>query len=183
MSAKLGTKADSWKRYRARHLPYVEKQCCVCGLSFKQSSNVQKRCDSCRTLTCAQCQAAFIPPDGHKRKFCSWECKCKSQSGSEPEHLAANRGVKPRTYHIRHRNKRGSAFDREWRIAVFERDDYTCQLCFVRGGRLQADHIKPFSQYPELRYDLSNGRTLCAPCHQKTDTYGYRAVHAKRRAK
>lgn len=65
---------------------------------------------------------------------------------------------------------------KEWRKAVFERDDYTCQECGVHGEYMQADHIKPFAYYPELRFELTNGRTLCVPCHRKTDTWGYRAI-------
>lgn len=65
-----------------------------------------------------------------------------------------------------------------WRRSVFERDDFTCQHCHNRGGLLHADHIKPFVSHPELRLDLSNGRTLCAGCHRKTDTWGSR-VHLK----
>lgn len=61
---------------------------------------------------------------------------------------------------------------KDWRMAVFERDDYTCQLCGKRGGELHADHIKSFSEFSELRFEVSNGRTLCVPCHRKTDTYG-----------
>lgn len=53
----------------------------------------------------------------------------------------------------------------EWRTKVFERDLYTCQMCGEIGGYLQADHIKKFSDYPELRFELSNGRTLCISCH------------------
>lgn len=62
-----------------------------------------------------------------------------------------------------------------WRKAVFERDNYTCQMCNKRGGILNADHIKPFAYCPELRFDISNGRTLCKSCHLTTDTYGGRA--------
>lgn len=59
-----------------------------------------------------------------------------------------------------------------WRESVFKRDDYTCQSCRIRGGTLNADHIKPFSLFPELRTAIDNGRTLCVPCHKKTATYG-----------
>lgn len=61
---------------------------------------------------------------------------------------------------------------KEWRKAVFERDDYTCQECGDRGIEIQADHIKRFSDFPELRFELSNGRTLCIECHRETETWG-----------
>lgn len=65
----------------------------------------------------------------------------------------------------------------QWRKAVYKRDNYTCQICGVRPSKenkvvLNADHILPQSIFPEFRYVLENGRTLCHPCHAKTDTYG-----------
>lgn len=53
----------------------------------------------------------------------------------------------------------------EWRKKVFERDNYTCVNCKEVGGYIEADHIKPFSTYPELRFDIDNGQTLCLRCH------------------
>ena len=55
----------------------------------------------------------------------------------------------------------------EWRMLVFRRDNFICQNCGNRGGRIEAHHIKSFAQYPELRLELSNGVTLCKSCHSK----------------
>lgn len=65
-----------------------------------------------------------------------------------------------------------------WRKAVFLRDDFTCQDCGDkrRSGhrsRLQAHHIQPFATHPELRYDASNGVTLCYDCHLKRHGGGF----------
>jgi 5-methylcytosine-specific restriction endonuclease McrA len=72
-----------------------------------------------------------------------------------------------------------------WRRSVFERDAYTCRLCGKVGGRLHADHIRPLSVLLDENnvrsvasayactalWDISNGRTLCVPCHKNTPTY------------
>ncbi len=90
------------------------------------------------------------------------------------ENPAWKGGVTPQNQLIRH-----SPEYRLWREAVFARDNWTCQGCNVRGGRLNADHIKPFALYPELRLAIDNGRTLCISCHQKTLTYGRKIKHAQ----
>ena len=59
----------------------------------------------------------------------------------------------------------------KWRSMVFERDNYTCQDCGVKGVYLMAHHKKPWTEYPELRYELINGITYCKDCHAKNDKY------------
>jgi hypothetical protein len=54
----------------------------------------------------------------------------------------------------------------QWRMGVFERDKYTCQKCGKRGGELNAHHIKSWSKYPKLRYEIANGKTFCVICHK-----------------
>ncbi|MCK9369537.1 HNH endonuclease [Candidatus Dojkabacteria bacterium] len=69
-------------------------------------------------------------------------------------------------------NIRNSFEYKLWRRAVFERDKYTCVWCGDdSGGNLEADHIKPFAYFPELRFAIDNGRTLCKRCHKTTDSY------------
>jgi len=78
---------------------------------------------------------------------------------------------------------------RGWRTSVFQRDDFTCQHCQQRGGKLQVDHYpKTFerlireNQIKTLDdalncaklWDADNGRTLCRACHRKTETWGTR---------
>jgi hypothetical protein len=86
-------------------------------------------------------------------------------------------GITPLVARIRHCGKYV-----EWRKAIFHRDNYTCQICGVRGGWIEADHFPiPFSNiFHKNRiesleqaidcsefWDVSNGRTLCRPCHNK----------------
>jgi hypothetical protein len=52
-----------------------------------------------------------------------------------------------------------------------------CEVCGkpkwrTTGIRINAHHIWPWAEHPELRYDVSNGVTLCVSCH----TYGARRV-------
>jgi len=68
------------------------------------------------------------------------------------------------------RKVRQSVKYKNWRMSVFQRDRFSCVLCGYRSSKkrdIRADHIKPFCKYPELRFDINNGRTLCIPCDIK----------------
>jgi len=59
---------------------------------------------------------------------------------------------------------------RQWKKEVFGTNGKICMIC-KSETQLEVDHIKPFAYYPELRFDVNNGRILCNSCHRKTDTY------------
>jgi hypothetical protein len=54
----------------------------------------------------------------------------------------------------------------DWRKRIFQRD----KKCMMPGcnskKRLQAHHIKRWANASAMRYELSNGITLCAECHK-----------------
>src|SRR3990167_9470704 len=72
---------------------------------------------------------------------------------------------------------------KQWVNDVFSRDNFTCQMCNKRGSYLEADHypkmfcdviadnkIKTFDEALNCKelWSMTNGRTLCKPCHQTT---------------
>lgn len=70
-----------------------------------------------------------------------------------------------------HNQIRNSEEYQAWRVAVYKRDGFKCQHCKKPDLRLNAHHLKSFSEYPDLRFNVDNGITLCEQCHKK--------VHAK----
>ncbi len=96
----------------------------------------------------------------------------KANSGSNGSNWRG--GISPVNERIR---KTGIYY--RWRKSVLERDNYTCIFCNNNNAKLQVDHIKPFALFPELRFELSNGRTLCVDCHRRTDTYGVKPFTQK----
>lgn len=100
------------------------------------------------------------------KKFSAEVRKKMSESRKGEKHHNWQGGITPQNRKIR------ASFEYKlWREAVFKRDNWTCVWCGVQKVYLNADHIKPFAFYPELRFALDNGRTLCVPCHKTTETY------------
>ena len=78
----------------------------------------------------------------------------------------------------------------KWRLEIFKRDNFTCVLCGKKSPRIiHADHypirfidivrgnnINTLDEADACKdfWDTKNGRTLCVPCHKKTDTWGGR---------
>lgn len=110
------------------------------------------------------------------KKYTSERCSpCHLKSPKAKAHLQTI-SIKPGMYSKEnHPNWKGgiTKLDRLERVkfrqttqkTVFERDDYTCTICDIRGGYLQVDHIKKWADYPDLRFDLDNCRTVCMACH------------------
>jgi len=100
----------------------------------------------------------------------------KAKSNISKAHIGINSGES-------HYNWRGgvtnevkkrwcSADYQKWRKKVFERDNYTCQICGKKSGigvgktiKLNAHHIKSIYNYPKLIFKISNGVTWCSDCH------------------
>lgn len=55
----------------------------------------------------------------------------------------------------------------DFRKRVLKRDKYKCRMpgCSY-GKKLQVHHIKKWSTASSLRYEISNGITLCPNCHK-----------------
>lgn len=112
---------------------------------------------------CSQCKRTFIPKShGKEYSFCSVKCRGKYFSGEKQHNWKG--GITEENHRIR-----TSTEYLTWRLKVLQRDYFKCINCGYRSkGKnnrdVVVDHIKPFSLYPELRLEVSNGRTLCRKC-------------------
>lgn len=151
----------------------------ICGHITKKGRSYCPRCrvenfSELKEKPCVVCGSIMVLSKSqyNKYKCCSMECRNISISvrqKGELSHLWRG-GISDEN-----RRLRNSAEYDKWRRLVMARDNYTCTICGQIGGKLCADHIKEWSLYPALRFDVDNGRTLCWPCHAKTENFGYKA--------
>jgi hypothetical protein len=166
----------------------TQRNCVYCKASFQcRAASAQKLCSkqcadkalmSRVPVNCSSCGKVTEKKPGQikwgklrtkGRFFCDAKCYLlsKRREGNPSCKRDYSRLVDP------HRSVRTSVAMKEWREAVFKRDNYACQLCEARSCKgqrvnLNAHHIKKFASNPSLRLHVPNGITLCVRCHNLT---------------
>ena len=163
----------------------IKKNCIECGKEIYQKRRLKGICEECKKIrrqrfrpqtykNCLFCGKEFGPVNRLSKKFCSIKCKVDYLQGENHPRWQGGKSLETR-------RARAKSEYSIWRKAIFERDNYICQDCgdkSKKGNRieLQAHHIKRIADYPDLAYDINNGKTLCIDCHKKTETWGNKAV-------
>jgi 5-methylcytosine-specific restriction endonuclease McrA len=92
---------------------------------------------------------------GHRCK----QCKIIKLSGENSHNWNPNKT------HYERIEKRSFIEYKKWRHDVFKRDNYTCDICLIKGGCINAHHLLSYADNPNFRLELNNGITLCEKCH------------------
>lgn len=112
---------------------------------------------------CKVCKKDFTSKKTAKRIYCS--ILCYRIGSSKENHY---KWIDDRTK-LSKTNRRDDSSYKEWRKNVYHRDNFICKInnkdCL---GRIEAHHILSWKDYIDLRYDVSNGITLCKYHHPKT---------------
>lgn len=103
-----------------------------------------------------------VPKTAFKKGYKSWNTGLKDWLSEEHKKAIINANTK---YTEEEKLKMVRYGFKKYKQKVLIRDNYLCQTCFKTSKYLQVDHIKPWAEFPELRYDIDNCRTLCMPCH------------------
>lgn len=118
------------------------------------------------TKICIICGDEFeVIPANINQKCCSRKCGDKYRSKNI-------KGLNNPNYNpdltdedrIKNKSRTHSKEYKQWRLNVFKRDNFTCQIC-NNIGFLNAHHIESYNNNPDLRTILENGITLCKECH------------------
>ena len=127
----------------------VNKECLLCGKSYyiKQSRiNKSNFCSS-------RCNAKYNHQGKQPKNSVNWK---------KENHPNWKGGINYKNEKIRHSLKYII-----WRNEVYKRDNWTCRICKKKCKErdIVAHHLQLFSEFPELRFDIDNGITLCRSCH------------------
>jgi 5-methylcytosine-specific restriction endonuclease McrA len=145
----------------------IKKYCLVCKKELKLN-NIR---DIKRKRFCSQkCMGFYVGKERVKKNpgfYKELIRKCNTpEANAKKSHKGKNHPLwiedKSKLKHREHSTIRVKL----WRLDVFERDEFICQRCNKKGGKLQAHHIKSWAKYPDVRFDVNNGITLCIKCHK-----------------
>ena len=114
---------------------------------------------------CKTCNKPFRWKGKKGGSFCSKVCYTKWQK-TEENMGEKNPNWKDNAKHATFLKQLSRSDEwKTWRKTVYERDNYTCELCQNRGGKLHPHHILRKVLFPEKIFDINNGITLCRKCH------------------
>lgn len=113
---------------------------------------------------------------GHKRND-SEECREKMRAARRDKFIGPDNPNWKGGIQFRH-PERGRYRNKMWVKAVKDRDGWKCVGCGSTDD-LHAHHIKRWRDYPDLRYDVDNGATLCHPCHEAAHGRGFKFRYFK----
>jgi len=142
-----------------------------CSIEWRRKNYKPPRAGRSVEVRCEYCGRTFRTKLSYrlngKYRFCSRECYLKYRREHPEEYGGENHwnwkgGISKSNRELRRREEYI-----KWRDAVFRRDNWTCRICGYKGHDIVAHHILDFHKYPELRFDLDNGITLCRSCHKK----------------
>ena len=86
----------------------------------------------------------------------------RGKLGIESHHYVEDRSQ------LKRHNRRNDSMYADWRLNVYRRDNYKCKINNKEcNGRIEAHHILCWRDYPELRYIINNGITLCQTHHPR----------------
>lgn len=130
-----------------------------------------------RIKNCTDCTAQIsVLPSAVRCRSCDMKHRFKTNRGHffiKGDRMGENNPswVQDRTKLQRYgdANKdRRSYMYAEWRKRVWLRDNFACKIANPDcSGGLEAHHILGYTEFPELRYELNNGITLCHAHHPR----------------
>jgi hypothetical protein len=151
-----------------------------------------RRCDRI-VVHCQKCNKEFkvrqYQLERGQGKYCSRICRTKNEQGSLEKVtvncLVCNNEFETDKYTISKGlgkycslkcvgiSQRSKGYDPEartseryenWTKEVYKQGNHICYLCGIKD-KMNAHHIFPWKDYPELRFVIENGLCLCERCH------------------
>lgn len=96
----------------------------------------------------------------------STSCGCYLKNLRGKEHF----NWKDKVTHNERLSQRSTRENKDWVRSVLERDGFVCQICGITDN-LEVHHLYSYKHYPEYRFDLANGVTMCEKDHK--DFHGW----------